>query len=332
MTYTFYTIFDTEFLAKGLALHDSLVRHCPGGFTLWVLCLDDKCFSILKELGLANTRFLSLQDIEDADLLEAKKTRTLREYSWTMKPSVANFLFTTYPNIETLFYLDSDIYFYHSPQPIYEEFEGHSVILFPHRLQGGKQAKENDVGKYNAGMIMFRNDTNGRACLEWWRQKCNEWCYHKEEPGRLGDQKYLDYFAEQFEGILVSKNLGVDVAPWNVKNYRGTIKKQNGTIMALGTPLICFHFSLFNFYYPSRFILPNGPTTSFDYTLPAPEKTLMYDEYIHKIFKEMKRIQKIRPGFKEGSKPRPNMFKQIRQDVVPLIRTLLRGSVGAGRS
>src|SRR4051812_37119156 len=101
----FYTIFDTEFLAKGLALHDSLMRHCPEGFTLWVLCLDDACFSLLKELDLPNSRLLSLHDVEDEDLLAAKKTRTLREYSWTMKPSVATYLFNTYPEIETLFYL-----------------------------------------------------------------------------------------------------------------------------------------------------------------------------------------------------------------------------------
>jgi len=323
--YNIYTVFDKKFLASGLALHSSLIKHCPNDFHLWILCLDEEItYKILEKLNLENVTLVHLKDVEDTELLEAKETRTLREYSWTLKPSVANFIFNKYPNIETLMYLDSDIYFYASPESIFNEIKDYSVLLFPHRLPEGKKNKEEIVGKYNAGMIVFRNDKNGRLCLDWWRKECNAWCYHLEEPGRLGDQKYLDFFAEKFVGIKVSENLGVDVAPWNIKNYRRTVENRNGKIFVMDVPLVCFHFSLFNFYYPESTFFPNGPTTSFDYTLPSPEKKYIYDEYIKEIYTNMKKIIKIIPNFREGTLTRPSVFKTLRQDVLPLIRTVLR--------
>ncbi len=323
--YNIYTIFDKKFLVNGLALHSSLMKHCLNDFHLWILCLDEEItLDVLNKLKLKNVTLLRLEDVEDEDLLEAKKTRTTREYSWTLKPSVANYIFNKNPEIKTLMYNDSDIYYYTTPECIFDEIGGHSVLLFPHRLPQGKKDKEKTVGTYNAGMIVFRNNTNGRACLEWWRKECNLWCYHKEEPGRLGDQVYLDFFSDKFSGVKVSENLGVDVAPWNIKNYKGSVLKRGNKIFVLNTPLICFHFSLFNFYYPKSPIWPNGPTTAFEYTLPSPEKKFIYNEYTEEVYKGMNRILEVKPSFRDGPTPRPKLLGALRRDALPLMRTVLR--------
>lgn len=324
MKYNFYTVFDKNFLAKGLVLYDSIKRHGPTEFRYFVLCLDAESYEIMHKLDLPSVVLFSLDDIEDDELREAKKTRTTSEYSWTLKPSIALFILKNYPDTETLMYLDGDLYFYSSLDPLYQEFEGYSILLFPHRLPEGKKEKEKEVGTYNAGMIMFRNDENGRKCLEWWRKECNAWCYRKPEPGKLGDQKYLDYFEEQFNGVKASENKGADVAPWNMKNYRGNIEKKGDKVFVDGNELINFHFSSLDLYYPYSKILPNGPVNSYGYTRTSPEKKKIYDEYVHAVYEAIEKIRAIRPGFVYGTLPRPPLFEQIRRMVEPLIRAVVK--------
>ncbi len=313
MKYNFYTVFDKGFLAKGLTLYDSVVRHCPKPFRFWIVCMDAETYDILAGMKLPSLFLLRLSDIEDDELRSVKATRSLREYCWGLKPSIATHIFTHYPDAETLMYLDGDLYFYSSIEPVYEEFGNNSVLIIPHHLPAGKKEKEKEVGIYNAGMLMFRNDARGRACLEWWRKECNAWCYAKPEPGKLGDQKYLDYFAEKFNGVYVLKNKAVDVAPWNIKNFRGKIKKASGGIMMDGEKLICFHFSSFTLYYPPSAFLPNNPNDAYGYSLPSIEKKLIYDEYADAVYSAIRRIHSVRPGFISGTTPRPKRLAQIKE-------------------
>ncbi|MEK7519663.1 MAG: GDP-mannose 4,6-dehydratase [Patescibacteria group bacterium] len=328
MRYNFYTIFDKGFLAKGLVLYDSVVRHCPGPFRYFILCLDDLTHDILRDMKLPSVTLLTLNDIEDDELREAKKTRTVEEYSWTLKPSVAAYIFQHYPDTETVMYLDGDLYFYSSLEPIYKEFEGYSVLLFPHRMPEGKREKEEEVGKYNAGMIMFRNDAKAKTCLAWWRRECNAWCYREAAPGKLGDQKYLDFFEGQFEGIHVLQHEGVDIAPWNIKNYRSNVKRTDAGIFLDGHKLINFHFSSLSLYYPYSALLPNGPENSYGYTRPSLEKKLIYDEYVRKVYDAVERIRTAYPGFSAGMLPRPPWHQQIMEMAMPLARGAARKVLG----
>ena len=67
--------------------------------------------------------------------------------------------------------------------------------------------------------MFFKNDRSGREALEWWRERCLEWCYNRHEDGKFGDQKYLDDWVERFKNVRVINNIGVGVAPWNVNSY-----------------------------------------------------------------------------------------------------------------
>jgi len=64
--YFFCTYFDSHFLTRGLALYESLVRHCPC-FRLFVLCMDDKCYEILSRLNLPLMEPIRLEDFEKGD-------------------------------------------------------------------------------------------------------------------------------------------------------------------------------------------------------------------------------------------------------------------------
>lgn len=323
--YYFCTLFDKNYLYRGLTLYYSLLKHCPD-FKLWILCMDDTTYQILGKMKLEKIILIALTEIEDQELLAIKKTRSPREYCWTLSPSLPSYVFNHNPEISSLAYIDSDLFFYTDPKPLYDELGDGSVLIMEHKLPEGKKEKESDVGKYNVGMMLFNNNTEGRKCLEWWRQKCNEWCYYRVEPNRFADQKYLDYFEENFQGVIISKNNGADLSYWNMKNYRGKIKTSGHKILIDGHELIFFHYSCMDFYYPLSKLLPRGPLDA--YTPPAEEKRLIYNIYIKAIYSSIKKILAVDHNFRSGLIARPNIFAQIKDISWPIFSEAAKSGLG----
>jgi hypothetical protein len=237
----FCTYFDRNYLAQGLTLYRSLTDDA-GSFTLWVLCFDEITHEVLSGLNLANVRPVSLQEFEGGDnaLQEAKRNRSRVEYIFTCTPSWLLYLLNQHPEIKRITYLDADLMFYASPSPIFKELGDRSILIVGHRFSGRLRHLESQFGIYNVGLLAFRNDPPGKGCLQWWRDRCLEWCSDRPENGRFADQKYLDDWPTRFEGVVVVQNKGAGLAPWNHMNY--TVRFQDDTITVDGDPLIFYHF------------------------------------------------------------------------------------------
>jgi len=238
--YYFSTYFDQNYLLRGLALHRSLKRHA-GPFRLHVLCLDDVAYEILTRMAIPEIVPVPLAELEASDpgLLAAKSTRSRVEYYFTCTAAFQCYLLRRFPEMDMLTYLDADLYFYGSPAPIFEELGDDSVLIIGHRFP--EHLKHLEIfGRYNVGLLTFRNDERGRVCLEWWRERCIEWCYDRLEDGRFGDQKYLDDWTTRFEGVVELRHKGANVAPWNLAGFR--VWERNGQVMIDENPLIFYHF------------------------------------------------------------------------------------------
>jgi len=238
--YNFCTYFDRNFIAHGLTMYRSLLEHATP-FTLWVLCFDDPAYDLLAGLGLENLRPVPLREFEEGDdaLARAKRERSRVEYIFTCTPSWPLYLLNRFPGIDLITYLDSDLMFYSSPDPIYREMGDRSILIIGHRFP--EHLRHNEIyGIYNVGLLAFRNDRNGRACLEWWRERCLEWCFDRIENGRFADQKYLDDWPERFPGVAVLQHKGAGLGPWNWMNYR--IGDREGRMTIDEEPLIFYHF------------------------------------------------------------------------------------------
>jgi hypothetical protein len=234
------TYFDHNYLSRGLALHRSLQRHAPGA-RLWVLCLSDACHRTLVALNLPGISPVRLPDFEAADpeFAATRPNRSTIEYYFTSTPAWMLFVQKREPDAEWVTYLDGDLFFFASPQAIYDELGDAAVAIIPHRYSPDN-AKRKKFGTYNVGWVGVRNDSDGIAVVSWWRERCIEWCHDYVDAGRFADQGYLDKFPGLSPRVKIIQNIGANLAPWNIGNYQ--IGFRDGQVLVDATPMIFFHF------------------------------------------------------------------------------------------
>jgi hypothetical protein len=269
------TAFDHNYLVRGLALRASLDKHAQP-YTLWVLCHDDVTHDSLTRLDLPDVRPISVRELEvwDPDLAQARDDRSRIEYYFTCSPVWPLYLLDHIPAVETVTYLDADLFFYSSPEAVFAELiQGSSILIVPHRFPLADQWKE-QFGIYNVGFLAFRNDGTSRRCLKWWRERCLEWCYDRVEPGRFGDQKYLDEWPRLFPGVRVVHHPGAGLGPWNWMTADIRIDGARATID--GQPLVYYHFHGLTVFH--RRLYDVGLTR--ERRMPRTLRKWLYDGYI----------------------------------------------------
>jgi hypothetical protein len=241
----FATLFDKNYLSRGLALLSSMHQHIPI-FRLYVLCLDIETENFLNKKNDSNIALIRLADLEEQypELMEAVNNRSRVEFYFTLSPVLPLYILEIYPEINLITTLDADIYFFSDPSPVLEELAGKSILISPHRFPPHLKGSE-AYGLYNVSFQAFRRDENGFACLRWWKEKCIEWCYDRLEENRFADQKYLDQFPHLFEGVTILKHTGAAVAPWNIGTY--AITQKHKKVFIGSEELIFYHFHYLRF-------------------------------------------------------------------------------------
>lgn len=237
------TYFDRNYLVKAVALVESLRQQETCEFVVFAVCHDELSRQVLLRLGIKEIIPIPMHDLEwhDKALLTAKQGRSHVEYFWTATPTIILRILERNPHIDVLTYLDSDLFFFSSSDPIYSELGDGSVLIHEHRFSPATAYLEPMSGRFNVGLLCFRNNPKGREVLGWWRDRCNEWCFARCEPGRMGDQFYLNEWPARFPHVKILQHPGGGVAPWNHDQYRYT-QDMEGRIQVDGTALIFYHF------------------------------------------------------------------------------------------
>jgi len=105
----FCTLFNSNYLARGLALYRSLLQNCDS-FHLYVFAFDDACYDYLRAGNFEHITPISLAAFESPELLQVKASRTMAEYCWTCTPSTILYCLQNFP-IEGCTYIDADMLF-----------------------------------------------------------------------------------------------------------------------------------------------------------------------------------------------------------------------------
>lgn len=216
----FVTLFDGNFLPAGLCLYESLKRHA-GPFRLWVLCMDDIAAERLLALKLPEVSPIRLPEVETDALRRAKADRTTAEYCWTLTPFTPRFVMERDPSAKRVTYLDADLLFFDDPAILLDEFAGSGAdVLITEHAYAPEYDYSRTNGVYCVQFITFSNTPPGRGVLEWWQERCLEWCYARLEDGKFGDQKYLDDWPARFGGrVHVLRRKELALGPWNARLY-----------------------------------------------------------------------------------------------------------------
>ena len=105
--HNYCTLFDSNYLTRGLAMYESLKKYSDN-FHLYIFSFDDKSHELLKTLNLEFVTVISLKKFEDKELLKVKDDRSTGEYCWTCTPSTIKYCIESY-NLNACTYLDADL-------------------------------------------------------------------------------------------------------------------------------------------------------------------------------------------------------------------------------
>jgi SAM-dependent methyltransferase len=249
------TYFDSSYAPRGLIMIGSLMRH-QADAVVHVLCLDDSCLAIMTALlpQLPGARLVPLADLEahDPELAAYRTQRVLSRHFHAYAPCLADYLLKRDPEITDITVLHADIYFYASPEPVFEEIGTASVAITPHRFSPAN-FQQIRRGAFNTGWITWRNDRNGLRCLADYRRDCLG-----SEDAPFADQLPLDQWPQNYPDVAILKHKGLNLALWNVDNYN--LRQTAEGILVDEQPLIFFHYESVELQGPSRFFAPSFST------------------------------------------------------------------------
>lgn len=313
--YNFCTLFDSNYLSRGLALYDSLKRFCSD-FHLYIFAFDETSYNILKKTNIEKTTIISLKEFEDTELLRVKPTRNVAEYCWTSTSSVILYVLNNF-EVESCVYLDADLYFFSSPVAVFDEIGDNSIAITEHRFSPRYKAYEVN-GIYNVQFMFFRKDKYGLEALNWWRERCIEWCYETPEDGKFGDQKYLDDWATRFNKVCVIQNVGAGAAPWNIEQYEFSLENNDIYLKNLENDrkdkLVFYHFHTFKLY-------KEGVAKAIGYPLSKNIVDYMYKPYLDKL---IQMGDKVKSEYKDLDPHLTGNLKESKGDVEEALNRMSR--------
>lgn len=249
-----FTISTYSHLYKTYALRDSIA---PYGYELKILLIDspDKKAELDENTVLLSS--ILENDFKAIYKLYRNKSDKLR---WALKSVFAKHLLNN--GYEKLIYIDNDIFFYSSPDFIFEKLTTSNFLLTPHFYKSDPESEQNwleanfRLGLYNAGF--FAANKEAIPILDWWIKCCLYEVKISFWRGLYVDQKYLDLFPILFDKVEVLKHRGCNFSGWNCEDVN--LKVKNKQLYINNDELTFIHFSpiaVKKFSNPSSLVYPS---------------------------------------------------------------------------
>jgi hypothetical protein len=275
--YAFCTLFNSLYLIRGIALIESL-RATQNQNPIYVLCMDTETYKVLCDLNLPQVQAIPLEKFLDSRLTQIQKERGVGEFCWTCTPFLIEYVFKT-SSFKRVIYLDADTYFFSDPDKILKQWPLEQPLMLSRHRYLPEYDQSKNSGIYCVQFNGFDNSNAGKLALNWWKEKCADWCFNRVEPKRFGDQKYLDYIEDECQiSAYIPKHPGEGMAPWNSKDIHISQIEKTPMVHVLGSsavPAIYYHFHGLKLFYDSMVDL-----CLYYYVLPQTVLQYIYGPYV----------------------------------------------------
>lgn len=241
-----FTVIAQNYVGYGIVLAESMKLSNPD-INFYIYFADGITDEISNMLDARGIKYVDATKTSDSDIfLSLAFKYEITEYCTSIKPFIISQLFEQ--GYETATYIDPDIFVYESLSgPVLSKLNSDASIVFtPHICSPIKDNYLPDeqvhlkTGTYNLGFVSVKNDLNGRMIATWWSEKCKNACFNDSFSGLFVDQKWTNLIPGMFDGVYISRHLGLNMAYWNLHE-----RKLDGHFVNGKEPLIFFHFSGF---------------------------------------------------------------------------------------
>ena len=276
-----FTICSFNYLAQAWTLADSLRQHAPEYEC--VVCISDRGRG-RGDAERLDHRMLWVDAIGDEVLDEMRERYSVVEFCTSIKPLLFLHFFKTESAVQVV-YLDPDVLLLHSLDCVNRELEHCEILVTPHALSPfpfddcvPRESQVLKFGLYNLGFLALREGPGCREFLLWWWERTRRWCHMNPGEGLYTDQKWVDLAPLFFSHVSVSRNPGLNVAPWNLHERNPSLKE--GCYFVHDFPLIFYHFSKYNPHSPQFMSAMHEKDEAFRYSFEnRPILKRLYDEY-----------------------------------------------------
>jgi len=242
-----FTICSANYLAQAVALGDSLLAHNPNyQFIIGLVDEIDEAHPIVKSV---NYTLIPIKEISIPNFNTFCAQYNITELNTAVKPFYFSYLFEKNEAVESIVYLDPDIFVYHSFELLEKHLVSNHIVLTPHitkPINDNKYPTETDflnAGIYNLGFIALKRGNESLALIKWWKQRLTHLCKIDFEKGLFVDQLWLNFATLFYKEVFVLDNPGYNMAYWNLQE-RSLSKNEGGVYMVNSDhPLVFYHFS-----------------------------------------------------------------------------------------
>lgn len=232
----FLTLCDSGYKSKALAMHKSLCDTMThDDWVLHWLCINPSLFQEVVEMRLKNVVAWDLETLEDLHKAEFDIARNnpatvwggqYSNFVWTLTPWIMDYFLKSARDGESIMYIDADIYFYQSPELIFDVVGDKSLGIHTHRFSGPYNPNM-ITGYFNVGVVVFRHDPYGLEMAAKWK---NWMLYpnheYAKQYGQCGDQALISLLYEQYTNNVCVFDWEWDkkyqhLAPWATHDIDG---------------------------------------------------------------------------------------------------------------
>lgn len=242
-----FTICSNNYLAQAKTLGDSVLKYNPD--YKFIICLCDKKSEKIDYSFFEPHQIIDVAEIGIHKFTEMSKKYDIIELNTSVKPFVFEYIYNNFQEAEFVMYFDPDTCVFDKLKSIEDELENSSILFTPHIYTpiefDGKNPTENTFtqhGTYNLGFLATKRDANSFQLFDWWKRRLEINCYNKPEQGVFVDQLPMNFAPLFFEGVKISDNWGVNMAPWNL-HERDLSFKDDKYFVNDKYPLLLYHFS-----------------------------------------------------------------------------------------